>query len=1131
MNVNDLIQQIEKVDNDSYLQNLIAQANARYILYNTQETNDDFPNYTLRDDKLELLAFYYLDKGASLAEIGNFDLAAISLEKGASILEYAHGAANYRVNNSNYFGLVAALSYYVSFQYSKSFILIQKVSAESIIARIIALFIQKRIRQLTVLLEEIITSEEYTDQFIVDNQKELDPDQRVYEYTIAKAINGYIVYLLTGDVQTLAHAKSLLTILKEIAEIKGDPGIWWVIRLLLLIADGFANSSLWNTLGDFFNLQNSFVRNYIHSSVYQKSSPIYELFITQRSALPKVLNDDGLGCVISIPTSSGKTKIAEIAILNCLSKNSDDKVLYIAPFRSLAFEIENTLEKTFTNLNINVSQLYGGSLFTKLDLQQVEESRVLIATPEKAKTILRSNPDLLDKIKLIVIDEGHLFGAEERFIANEIFYEEIRLFSQKNESKFLLLSAVLPNADELALWLNGNADTVYKSTWRPSDERLGILEWDGDSISLDWKNNDEGRPTYNRKFVTKVQLEPKPRERIKKYYPGNKNEAVAATAYKLRAFGSVLIFVGRKDSVFVIAEAYAKALEHSEEFQWKNLEEWKAFELASVEAYDIDNPWLAYAKKGILCHNADLYEAVRLPLERLMRTDKPHVIIATSTLGQGVNIGVSTAIFSTLQQARKPVSARDFWNIAGRAGRAFVDYEGKILVSLDLSDKSIEGRAKARKDRKSIERYFKKEQINIAKSGILRLIALLYETAIENNIPFDHLIELISNNNLESNEHLKAYDYFFDLIDDGLLSIAFFQNPDSTEVDYSLIEAAFKKSLAVIQVQQEPEITSDILISVVKARITGIIKQVGDDKFKWKSIIASSIPLKSDLYIEDKFHELIDVCDNYLSSEKTIEDKLGMLAEIDKLLIDIPCFHREREKINAADMDTIRKFWLTGIATYFIINLPLGREIICDYYNYKLPWVLNGIAKKLKASELTDQGEIFEEMAVLVELGLPTFKHAKIYQAGIRSRTSTIDLSKFFDDERGWSIKECRDEIIRGYDHFKTRVSIETAEWMRLLVHNRSRGEVVISPVSDFTYGDVHKQTQRLVPKIIKGKQYLISPNFEFAQEVIDSEIDFSEVSDHDGIYFDYNSQTELWQMKVDNPNIAIHQLFDQTKV
>ena len=143
------------------------------------------------------------------------------------------------------------------------------------------------------------------------------------------------------------------------------------------------------------------------------------------------------------------------------------------------------------------------------------------------------------------------------------------------------------------------------------------------------------------------------RQKKPRILPGNKNEAVAATAIKLKEFGTVLIFVGQKRSVFKMAESYLKCLgDHTEDYQWENYNVWKAFELSSMEIYGENNKWLEYAKKGILCHHGGLHADVRLPLERLMRKEKPPVIISTSTLGQGVNLGVSSVIFSTIRQGK-----------------------------------------------------------------------------------------------------------------------------------------------------------------------------------------------------------------------------------------------------------------------------------------------------------------------------------------------------------------------------------------------------------------------------------------------------------------------------------------------
>lgn len=280
-------------------------------------------------------------------------------------------------------------------------------------------------------------------------------------------------------------------------------------------------------------------------------------------------------------------------------------------------------------------------------------------------------------------------GTDKRLIVNEMFYEELKYHVKANGGRFLLLSAVLPNAEDLSEWLTDSTDNVYKENWRPSDERIGIMEWNGVSVNLNWKSTDAERNSFNPNFIMRQKLPKKPKERIMHYFPENKNQAIASTAYKLRKFGPVLIFVGIKKSVFAIAREYEKCIQPEEQkFRFRNKANWRAFKLACIESYGEDTEWVKFAKQGIFCHNADLISDVRIPLERLMRSEKPRVIIATSTLGQGVNLGVSTVIFSTLYQSGNPITKRDFWNIAGRAGRAFVDHEGKILVAHDITKKT-----------------------------------------------------------------------------------------------------------------------------------------------------------------------------------------------------------------------------------------------------------------------------------------------------------------------------------------------------------------------------------------------------------------------------------------------------------
>lgn len=237
--------------------------------------------------------------------------------------------------------------------------------------------------------------------------------------------------------------------------------------------------------------------------------------------------------------------MAELAILQTLLGNSETKVLYLAPFRSLAIEIEQTLSKTFDPLGFPVSHLYGGFRLSRSDTQLAESSSITIATPEKTRAMLRASPELISQIGLIIVDEGHLIGANERYVKNELFLDHLRVLSSRNNSRILMLSAVLPNADDISNWLTTNPDNVARSNWKPSSERFGILQWQGNNVRIDWRGEYE---SFNPKFVQQIECNRQFDHGTgrwkgrRKAFPSDKGEAIAASAIRLCAVGPVMIF-------------------------------------------------------------------------------------------------------------------------------------------------------------------------------------------------------------------------------------------------------------------------------------------------------------------------------------------------------------------------------------------------------------------------------------------------------------------------------------------------------------------------------------------------------------------------------------------------------------
>jgi len=1087
MNQDTLINKLSQVNNDPVIQNLIAQANARYILFNTAEDREKYPPYTIQDESMDLLAFYYLHLGCNLAENQNLSGAMQPLERGASILENIHSAQLNKKTTSNYYGLVASLAYYVSFQYSKSFILIKKFEPTTVIARLVHHFLARDFQVLQDQINQIIVDQNYLDANIVNGE---DGNLRIYESAIARALDGFIKYLHLGSEFFLVNSRIILKNLKEIAEIENDPGIWWVIRLLLLISDGFEESSLWNSLRPYFDLENEKVRSYISSLVYSSPRGVYELFITQRESLVKVLDPKNKGCIVSIPTSSGKTRIAEVAILNSLLTNPGGKVLYIAPFRSLAFEVENSLEKVFEHSGITVSQLYGGSMYSKLDEDAINDADIIIATPEKAKAIIRGNEEVVTYFKLAILDEGHLLGEDKRLVSNEIFYEELRHYMELNEGKFLLLSAVLPNAEDLAEWLTGSQDNVYKRNWRPSDERLGILEWRRGVVNLNWESLDRERSSYNTNFIVHTELPLIGRQRTLRYHPGNKNEAVAATAYKLRTFGPVLIFVGLTASVFTMAHAYEKALgDNPETHQWLKGFDWRTFEMSCIEAYgEEDNLWLHYARLGILCHNADLHSDVRLPLERLMRSAKPLVIISTYTLGQG-----------------------------GRAGRAFIDHEGKILIAVDTNcpmqrRKWLIGNARE---------YFNKSKINLAQSGILGCIMTLKAIAEDAGVGFELLLQLITENRLdEVGEDADVTEGVLDWIDDTLLALLLKHNPNG-EIDVSLTDDFIRKSLAYLQGDKGDVLTGKQVHDFLTSRIHGIVEKVGEDRNKWRSIVKSGIPLASDLMLEELLPSLIELTLDYVRIELSIDEKIELLSGIETIIKHLPVLNEEGCYSDFDKISQIRNLWLKAIPISEIIKLENGTVVITSIYRFSLPWVLNGIAKKMRNLELEDEASLVEELSILVEAGLPSLLKVKVYQAGIRSRSAANEIGDVFGDElNDKSTRLIKQTLLEDKEFKKIIVSDATGEWIDVLSRNSLKVVKELRRIN-FTYGDVHNQTTKLIVQKILGVQYMMSPDLKYCMEN-DGELDFSAVCNIPGIEFNYDFLEDLWIMSSINPYVQI---------
>lgn len=1103
---------LQKLESDEFVQNLIAQGDSRYILFNVQEPVDNFPNFTANlDIKLTHIALSYLSVGCSLAENDNMENAIFPLEKGANILEHVHNPLENRNELGSYFVLASSLAYYASNQFSKSFILLKNVELNTVISKLIGFFLKRDYNQLARLISEISLSNNYNDHSITDIDNDADANTRIYTLILSKTISALLEFIYSGEDDWLEKSKEYSADLLDLLSIDEEPSLWWCIRLFRIIIEGFYKNSLWKTIPPNISdggYPQQMVTQYIMAMAFQKN-PVVELFHSQREALSKVLKP--IGAVVSLPTSGGKTRIAEIAILQKLIEEPDAIIIYLTPFRSLAFEVEDSLAKVFRPLGIEVSHLYGGTQFSKIDELIINESNIIIATAEKVKAILRGNSGIKQKIKLVIIDEGHLLGPNERYLTSEMVVEELRFHIAKNHGKMVLLSAVLPNTDEIAKWIAGDGDMTVHSDWRPSTQRFGLVEYTGSNVNITWKGELE---SFNRNFINPFIIK---RPRSKYTFPKEKKQAVAAVAIKIALSGSVLVYVGRQNMVLSQAEEIIRAMgENLIDHVWTNQYEWNAFKLACEEVYGNDSKIYKFANYGVLCHHAGLPSEVRLIMEKLMRTANPKIIVSTSTLGQGVNIGVSSVIIANvwLNQTDR-IEHSDFWNIVGRAGRSFVDTEGKILYVVDSS----KGVKKARNDRKLALEYFQIDKQEKVVSGLLYALRYFYHVSVESNIEFDVLLQLIAENHfsLLNKKQINSFNMIFDLIDDTLLSLNLEYESYKEEDESAWIDDFFRNSLAYIQVNHFKGFEEENVLSLLKARNRAVIKMAGDP-VNWQGFVSSSIPLRSGLYIKQEVLTILGILSNYQSTERSKKDLIELLKEIEGIISKFPS-NQFKEELKFSELDSLREYWLRGNSISLFDEKAL--KVCSQYFGYKLPWALNAIARMLSTMELEEECKIFEELAVLVQMGLPNMFAVNIYLCGIQSRVAATELSNKLDQEfQDISIRNLRNGIIKNADSI-LGITEKTKKWVQILKDNDPNMVLYTKEFPSFIFKDeVSFKNKKLFVKKYREEYYLCSPDFEDKIKVkVNERLPFDKYNDNFGVYFECTNAGH-WNMNIRNPFI-----------
>jgi DEAD/DEAH box helicase len=459
------------------------------------------------------------------------------------------------------------------------------------------------------------------------------------------AVSAALFAIELGSGELLVVALDQLQLGEQASLDVSAPGPWWVYRLTRRLLDDLFDTSIETNIpdepppgaGERVRRWRYLRRTFVESLLARGRSEI-DLWPSQLHVVDRIFQD-GRDLVVALPTSAGKTRIAELSILACLAQNR--RTVYVTPLRALSAQTEQLLARTFLPLGIRVSSLYGSMGISDVDEDTLRSSGIVVATPEKLDFALRSDPSLLDDVGLVVLDEGHMIGASEREVRYEAQIQRLLRRNDASTRRIVCLSAVFPSGSELddfVAWITDDEpDGLHRETWRPTQQRFGLIEWRDDHARLTITLGPD-QPFIPRYFEVS-----QPVGRRRRTFPADQRELVIATAWRLVEEGqAVLVFCPQRNSVEPYARAIVKL--HDQDLVSSVLPpdvDLTDSLAIGAEWFGADHPILRCLQLGVAIHHGALPGPFRREVERLLQMGSLKVTIASPTLAQGLNLSAS----------------------------------------------------------------------------------------------------------------------------------------------------------------------------------------------------------------------------------------------------------------------------------------------------------------------------------------------------------------------------------------------------------------------------------------------------------------------------------------------------------
>ena len=439
-------------------------------------------------------------------------------------------------------------------------------------------------------------------------------------YQLAKAVEILGVFFGKGTPPTVLDDVDFhISRAIKAADSAGIIELALLLRWMSMASRELIRSSIWHQLAAY----NSKMTDFKHALTNEfQTRPLFELLPPQRDAIQDVMHIGNRAVVVEMPTSSGKTLLAEFRIIQTKVNIANAWIAYLVPTRALVNQVTVRLRRDLESLGLKIEQATPAYELSVLEEELLIESGsfdVLVTTPEKLDLLIRSEATAQQNrpLGLVVLDEAHNLSDGERGLRSELVLATIN--SESPETHFLLLTPFVPNAKELATWLDDersqNVAPSLAVNWQPNDRMIAFAypEGRGRVWGLKLKPlhvNQEHRTPIA--FDEPITIDSERNRDITLTKAKSSKLAVASFIAEVLAFrGSSIVLAYSPSDCWRLAEKLASKLPYKQSDNLTLVREFVAIE------YGEDFALYHYLEKGVGVHHAGISPEVRTLLEWL----------------------------------------------------------------------------------------------------------------------------------------------------------------------------------------------------------------------------------------------------------------------------------------------------------------------------------------------------------------------------------------------------------------------------------------------------------------------------------------------------------------------------------